>query len=89
MRVLTETKTITDDDILDPPRIVAEALGVHPGTLARMRLQGRGPDFVQLSHRNVGYPRSAWRAWLRSRTFRSTSEAHRALDEHAGTNPHR
>ena len=78
MSSATPTHAITipnDDYCIDTPKYVAEAIGVHPYTLQRWRADGTGPPFVQLSMRRVGYQRAVWRAWLRSRTYKSNSEA--------------
>jgi hypothetical protein len=73
------TTSIDEGLKLDPPKLVAKAIGVNTATLARWRAKGRGPAFVQLSSQNVAYQRSTWHAWLRSRTFRTTAEARVSL----------
>lgn len=47
---------------------VAELLGLHPITLARMRMNGTGPAFIVLSRRAVRYRESDLSAWLAART---------------------
>jgi predicted DNA-binding transcriptional regulator AlpA len=67
------------DDNHSQPRLmrpaqVAAALGVTVGTLAKMRLTGRGPAFVRLG-RAIAYDHRELQRWIDSRTFRSTAEA--------------
>lgn len=53
---------------------VAKLLGLAPISLAKMRLRGNGPPYMQLG-RAIRYSPSEVLAWARSRTRRSTSEA--------------
>jgi predicted DNA-binding transcriptional regulator AlpA len=43
-------------------------LGLSLPSLQRMRSNGSGPSFVQLSQRRIGYRRSDVEAWLAART---------------------
>ena len=44
-------------------------LGVSLPSLQRMRSNGSGPHYVQLSSRRLGYRRSDVEAWLAARTI--------------------
>ena len=52
----------------------AKLLGLAPITLAKMRVRGNGPPYVQL-RRAVRYKPSAVMAWAEARVCRSTSDA--------------
>lgn len=52
-----------------------EYLGISPLTLANWRVSGRGPLFVRLSPRKIGYRISDLEQWLAERVFASTTEA--------------
>ena len=55
-----------------PEREAAEQLSVSPRTLQRWRREdGRGPSFVRLSKKRVGYPQEGLNAFAESRTFTS------------------
>jgi hypothetical protein len=56
------------------PTQVADSIGVTVGTLAKMRLSGRGPAFIRVGRR-ICYDVREVRRWLDQHTFRSTSEA--------------
>ena len=69
----------TDSSPLPPavlrPRDAARHVGLSLATLARMRTDGTGPQFVQLHGRNIAYTRASLDAFLASRpTFKSTAE---------------
>ena len=50
----------------------AEQLSVSPRTLQRWRREdGRGPSFVRLSSKRIGYPQEGLKAFAESRTFTS------------------
>lgn len=53
----------------------AEFLGVHRSFLDRRRVEGGGPEYIQLSARKVVYERDALCSWLDGQRRRSTSEA--------------
>ena len=55
-------------DILLTERDLAVYLGLSLPTLQRMRADGTGPQFVQLSQRRIAYRRSDVDAWLTART---------------------
>lgn len=52
-----------------------EYLGISPLTLANWRVFGRGPRFIRLSPRKIGYRISDLDEWLSERVFSSTTEA--------------
>ena len=51
----------------------AAYLGLHPSTLAKLRMSGEGPEF-QKAGRKVLYRTAALEEWLQSRTYNSTSQ---------------
>ena len=53
----------------------ATLLRLSPRTLQRLRVEGDGPSFVQLTGRRVGYAVAALEDWIKSRSVRSTSAA--------------
>lgn len=55
------------EHLIDPP-IVAEAIGVTEGTLARWRIEGRGPRAYKIG-RNVMYRPSEVQQWVESRAM--------------------
>lgn len=57
----------------------ARYLGVSIRTLERFATHGGGPRFVRLSSSMLGYTLEDLDAWLKARTFSSTSEEGRAL----------
>ena len=62
------------------PEHAAQYVGLSVPTLARMRVEGTGPEFVQLGHKAIGYLVESCDAWLASRPrFRSTSARDVAL----------
>lgn len=63
----------TDAALLEPAE-AAHVLGLSVGTLARWRMEGKGPAFVRPAARIVRYLRSDIEAWL-GQSVRSTSEA--------------
>jgi predicted DNA-binding transcriptional regulator AlpA len=63
-----------DDDTLLTTRECAALLGVSAAWLEVRRGQPDGPPFVRLSSHSVMYPRDGLRAWLKSRTYTSTSQ---------------
>ena len=50
----------------------AQRLRIHPTTLATWRVEGRGPKFVKIGVRKVGYRESDVEAWLDKQTRTST-----------------
>lgn len=54
-------------DELLAPAAVAEALGVHPGTLARWRLEHRGPAWIEVEGQ-IRYRTSDLHRWLERNT---------------------
>ncbi len=62
------------------PNHAAQYCGLSVPTLARMRGEGSGPEFVQISTKALGYRVADLDAWLASRPrFRSTSARDVAL----------
>jgi predicted DNA-binding transcriptional regulator AlpA len=60
------------DKSLDPlltEKQLSAWLGVSLPSLQRMRSNGTGPHFVQLSKRRIGYRTSAIETWLSARTI--------------------
>lgn len=53
----------------------ASLLGMSARTMQRMRLDGGGPPYVQLTDRRIGYTETALHDWIRERTVTSTSAA--------------
>ena len=53
----------------------ANLLGMSARTMQRMRLDGGGPPYVQLTDRRIGYTETALQDWIRERTVTSTSAA--------------
>lgn len=51
----------------------ADALGLAPGTLAKLRLSGLGPVYLKLGRR-VRYRAADLEAYMQARLRRSTSE---------------
>ena len=60
------------DDAVLLPEAASAYIGLSVQTLAKMRLDGRGPRFVKLGSR-VGYRRSSIESWLESNERASTS----------------
>ena len=56
------------------PEQTARELQLSLSTLARMRVHGNGPPYVQLSRQKVGYRRSDLENFLESRVRISTSQ---------------
>jgi predicted DNA-binding transcriptional regulator AlpA len=53
-------------DAILSARHVARWLGLSRPTLFRLRRDGRGPSFIQLSERRVGYRASSVERWLKA-----------------------
>ena len=52
----------------------AERILLRPTTLNRLRVEGHGPPFLRISARRIVYDVNALDAWVRSKSFNSTSE---------------
>jgi hypothetical protein len=52
----------------------ARLLKLHPRSLSRMRVQGRGPAFVRHGARLIRYRLQDIEEWGRENLYRSTSE---------------
>lgn len=75
-RALRQLHGLEDDlDVVWKPAAAARFLGVAVSTLAGWRLDGGGPDFVELSKTRVGYRKRALIAFIEARERKSTSEA--------------
>jgi len=59
-----------------PSPEAARQIGLQPHTLRVWRMMGRGPAYTRLGgpRGRVVYDAEGLEAWLRERTFRSTSE---------------
>jgi len=62
-----------DLPIILTPMEAAKLLHLSVSTLAKMRLDGRGPRYVKLGHR-VAYRQGDLLEWLEGNSFKSTSE---------------
>lgn len=45
----------------------AAQLGVSPRTLQAWRYEGKGPDYLRFSHKNVRYSQEALNQWLKDK----------------------
>ncbi len=52
----------------------AKWLGLSERTLQKFRLEGGGPEFIELTTRRRGYTMAALEAWVATRKRRSTSD---------------
>ncbi len=73
-----EKKTTKDTRHSQPETLLttqqaAWLMRVSPKTLARMRMEGRGPCFVKIG-RSVRYRQSDLLGWISANTYGSTSE---------------
>lgn len=59
------------------PDSAAAVLAISPKTLEAMRLRGNGPAWVKVSARRVAYRVEDLEAYVKARTFSSTSEYRR------------
>jgi hypothetical protein len=64
--------------VLRPPD-ASDFIGLAVSTLAKMRLNGTGPDFVKLSPRAVGYTIEMLVDYAEKRRRKSTSDSGDAL----------
>lgn len=53
---------------------VAEHLGMSPGGLAKLRMEGKGPAFIRVNSRTIRYRWMAVEAWLDGRTHTTTDD---------------
>ena len=63
--VLAEPPRLVDEHYIDPHQ-AAEILGVRYQTLAKWRMDGRGPKWLKLNPRVVRYKLSSVLEWLDS-----------------------
>jgi predicted DNA-binding transcriptional regulator AlpA len=66
--------TLDFSDQLLNEKQLASWLGISLPSLQRMRSDGSGPPFVQLSQRRIGYKKSSIEDWLQARTIRRVGE---------------
>ena len=59
--------------LIVPEPEVARMLSLSKRTLQRMRLEGGGPPYVQLSERRIGYLMDGLREWIAGRARANTS----------------
>jgi predicted DNA-binding transcriptional regulator AlpA len=71
MNVSQDERTL---EALFTEKQVSSWLGISIPSLQRMRSNGCGPAFVQLSARRIGYRKSAIEAWLSVRTISRVRE---------------
>lgn len=53
---------------------VAEYLGITPNALAKMRMDGSGPEFIRVNSRTIRYQWATVNKWLESRTHTTTDD---------------
>jgi predicted DNA-binding transcriptional regulator AlpA len=61
------------DQLLNEKQVAAW-IGISLPSLQRMRSDGSGPPFVQLSQRRIGYKKSSIEDWLQARTITRVGE---------------
>jgi excisionase family DNA binding protein len=66
------------------PKQLAEQLGVSVKTLERMRKDGSGPPFTQLSGKQIRYPIRELEAWVAVRTNQQTPPTENFLSSKEG-----
>ena len=59
--------------LIVPEPEAAKLMNLAPRTLQRMRLEGGGPPYIQLSERRIGYSVDDLREWIAGRARASTS----------------
>lgn len=57
---------------LATPVEVADYLSLSPNRLAKMRMEGDGPEFIRLGHRTIRYEWEAVREWVNIQAHAST-----------------
>jgi predicted DNA-binding transcriptional regulator AlpA len=61
------------DERLVSAKEAARILGVHPNTLCKWRIYGRGPQFIKVGRR-IRYSTNKISTWMSERTYSNTSE---------------
>lgn len=61
------------DQPLATSKEVAEYLGISPNRLAKMRMDGTGPEFIRVNSRIIRYEWAAVHQWIAERTRTSTA----------------
>lgn len=64
-----------DDHVVYTEKQLCSFTGMSSRTAQKHRQDGTGPAYIQLSARRIGYRGQDIRAWLESRTVRSTADA--------------
>jgi hypothetical protein len=62
-----------DPKLIFSEKDAAKRVDLSGRSLQRLRLNGEGPDYVQLSLRRVGYTPESLARWIASRSRASTS----------------
>lgn len=68
-----EIKELPDFRVLNEIQ-AAKVLGISARSLQQYRLEGRGPAYVQLTTRRIGYTMIALQTFVEERTRQSTSD---------------
>ena len=68
-----------DVDALLITAVAAEFLGISAKYLRKLRCTGGGPEYVRLSHNTCAYTRKSLLEWIKSRTYRTTSQEKASL----------
>lgn len=71
---MTASQNLESLEALFTEKQVSSWLGISTPSLQRMRSNGYGPAFVQLSARRIGYRKSTVEAWLSARTVNRVGE---------------
>jgi predicted site-specific integrase-resolvase len=72
-----ETRDSQPEGLLTPA-LTGQVLGISPQTLARWRVEGKGPPFVKLGGR-VAYRQATLQSWIEGREKQSTSSVPRPV----------
>jgi predicted DNA-binding transcriptional regulator AlpA len=67
-------KPATPSFVLLTPKEAAKLLKVSLSYLAKARMRGDGPPYIQMSPRSIRYIEAALMQWMKSRQRLSTSE---------------
>ena len=70
----TNASILAADQLLSPKQAAAE-IGFSEVSLQRWRIEGKGPPYVKIGKRRVGYRVGALRQWLTNRETTSTADA--------------
>ena len=64
----------------------ARILGVHPNTLCKWRISGKGPAFIKIGRR-VRYRMTEISTWMSERTYLNTAQDQRSGRDRQGKEP--